>query len=85
MALLLLPEPRAMRNKVFEGQMLQGSPFKGFKGSLCKLVQDQGKVPRGNVSVTLRPVFVEIIQGVRFSSLLTLMGEFSSLFAMADL
>ena len=80
-----LYKPKVKR-KTVEGQMLQGGLFEGFKGSLCELMQHQGKVPRGGDPPTLGFVFVEAIQeSVRFSSLLTLMGEFPNLSAMADL
>ena len=47
-----------------EGQMLQGGFFKGFKGSLGKLVKYHRKVPRGDASATLRYVSTEAIQEV---------------------
>ena len=55
--------------------------MKRFEKSLCQLVKDKGKPlqPLG-LSLWKRPR-----RRVRFSSLLTLMGEFSSLSAMADL
>ena len=49
----------------FEGQMLQRSLLKGFRGSLCDLMKNQGKVPRGNGSSTLWSVSVGTIQEMR--------------------
>ena len=42
--------------------MFQGGLFKGFKGSLCELVQYQGKVPGGDVPPVLGSVSMETIQ-----------------------
>ena len=47
----------------------------GFRKSLCQLVQDQGKVPRGNESATLRSVSMENIQEMsEILSLVTLIS-----------
>ena len=53
--------------------MLQKGLLKGFKLSLCQLVQHQGRVPRGDAPQTLRSVSVEAIQ------------ETSEIFIFADI
>ena len=59
-----------------EGQMLQRGLFKGLKWSLCQLVQHQGEVPGG---MPIRHLGLSLWKlsrrRVRFSSLLTLIGE----------
>ena len=47
-----------------ESQVFQGGLFKGFKGSLCQLVQYQGKVPGWYAPPTLGSVSMESIQDV---------------------
>ena len=37
----------------FRSQVLRGGLLEGFKGSLCQLVQNQGKVPRGDAPLPL--------------------------------
>ena len=56
-----------------EGQMLQRGIFKGFKGTLCQLVQYQGEVAGGDAPLTLKSVSVEAIQ------------ETSEIFIFADI
>ena len=56
-----------------EGQILQRDLFKGFKRSLCQLVQYQGEVPGGDVPPTFRSVSVEAIR------------ETSEIFILADI
>ena len=52
---------KCVRCREGEGQVLQGGLFKGFKGSLCRLVQYQGEVPGGDAPSTLGSVSVETI------------------------
>ena len=78
---------QAKEKDILEGQVLQGGLFKGFKGSLCELVKYQRKVLEG---MPLRPYVygiypVDEIFAMIFSSLQTLMREFPSLSANADL
>ena len=69
-----------------EGQMLQRGLLKGFKWSLCQLVQHQGEVPGGDAPLTLGSVSVEAIQETNeILTLLIFMGEFPSLSAKTDL
>ena len=46
----------------FEGEMLQGGLFKGFKRSLSELVEYQRNVQRRDASAILRSVSMETIQ-----------------------
>ena len=64
---------QGQKENSLEGQMLQRGLFKGFKGSLCQLVQHQGKVPGGDAPLTVRSIYVETIQ------------ETSEIFIFADI
>ena len=70
-----------------KGQMLQTGLFKGFKRSLCQLVQHQGEVPGGDAPPPFRSVSVEAIQEVSEIFIFTDIdiGIFPSLSVMADL
>ena len=66
--------------------MLQRGLFRGFKWSLCQLVQHQGEVPRGDARPTFGSVSVETFQET--SEILIFAdvnGRIPNLSAMADL
>ena len=57
-----------------------------FKGRLCKLVQHQGKVPRGDAPLTLGSVSVETIQEMSAIVIVAdINGQISQFVSMADL
>ena len=78
---------QSLKKDSFEGQMLQGHlEGGGFKESFSKLVKYGERFHKG---MPLRPLGLSLWKlsrrRVRFPSLLTLMAEFPSLSAVADL
>ena len=59
---LVFTQIQGQQENSLKGKMLQGCLFKGFKRSLCQLVQNQGEVPRGNTPTSLNSVSVETFQ-----------------------
>ena len=61
-SLLCLPENQGQYEDSLESQLLWGGRIKGFKGSFCQLVQNQGEVPGRDAPPTFGSVSVEAIQ-----------------------
>ena len=84
-SLLHLPEPRAKGKTVLKVNASK-RPILLVRMEPSQLVQHQGEVPRGDAPLTLRSVYGKISRRlVRFSCLLTFIGEFPSMSAMAEL
>ena len=83
---LAFTRTQGQQENSLEGQKLQRGLFKRCTGSLCQLVQHQGEVPGGMPFLPLGLSLWKLSKSrVRISALLTLIGVFPSLSAMADL
>ena len=85
-SLLRLPEPRAKRKTVLKVKCFSEASFKGSKGALVSWCRARERFQLG---MPLLPLGLSLWKlsrrQVRFSSLLTLMGELPNLSAMANL
>ena len=85
-SLLRLPEPRANRKTVLKVKCFNEASFKGSKGAFVSWCKTRNRFQEG---IPLLPLGLSLWKlsrrRVRFSSLVTLMGELPNLSAMADL
>ena len=85
-SLLRLPEPKAKRKRVLKVKCFREAPLRGSNGGFVSWCSTRERFQEG---MPLRPLGLSLWKlsrrRARFSSLLTLMGEFPSLSAMADL
>ena len=85
-SLLQLPEPRAKRKTIFKVRCFKGTSLRASEELFVNWFKTKERFQGG---MSLQPSDLSLwklsTRLVRFSSLLTILGEFSSLYAMADL